>query len=154
AACRAKFARRHENLALREVREAAVVVGMEMGEHHAFHISRPDAEPAQLRTDFFLALDPKGYIPSVIGMEGPAAVDEMRPFARIDNDHAFGMVDHPCVGWEPIGPMAVGKHAEASSQAASPTFDLRRLDPDGTSLYRLNVHTRSAIDRTTSGRPK
>src|SRR5262249_24392181 len=120
----------------------------------AFHISRPDAERAQWRTDFLLALDSKRHLPSLVGMEGPDAFEQMRPLARIHDDHPFGMIDHPYIGRQPAGPVSIGEEPEPAAHPVSPARDLRRLDPDRASLNRVDVHTFLKIDRTTSGRSK
>src|SRR5262245_2934624 len=125
-----------------------------MCEHDLFDIPRSDAERAQLRANFLLMLDAKLHFPSVVGMQGPGAVEQMRPLTRIDDDDAFGVIDDPRKGGQPIGPVPVGEDRKPASQPASPSLDLRGLDANRAGLDRVEVHTPSTIDRTMSGRSK
>ena len=127
------------------------MIGVQVGEDDAFHISRPDAKSAQLRTDFLITLDSKCHVPSQIGMQGPAAFEEVGSLARIDHDHTFLMINHPGIRRKPSGPVSVQKHSEPSSQSASASFDLRGLDPDGAGLDRVELQAFATIDRTICG---
>jgi hypothetical protein len=84
-------------------------------------------------------------------MQGRAGFEQMRPLARIDHDHAFGMVDHPRIRREPSGPLAVPEHRKPSSQSASVPFDLCALDPDGAGLDGMELHAFTTIERTIAG---
>src|SRR5262249_5641553 len=154
SARRAELSWCSEDLAVRKVRETAVVIDMEMREHDAFHIPRADAERAQLRADFLLPLDSKRHLPAMVGMERCGTVEQMCPLPGIHDDYAFGMLDRPRICRKPVAPVAVGEHAQAPPQPASTTFDLRGLDPDRAGLDGADVHTLLAIDRMTSGRSK
>ena len=46
------------------MRKATVVTYVQMGEDDPFHVTRPDADRAQLRTDFLITVDPKRNFPS------------------------------------------------------------------------------------------
>jgi hypothetical protein len=95
AACGFELASRNEYLGVRKVREAAVVIGMQMREDDARGISRSDAEGAQLRTDLLFVLDTKYHFPSVIGMQRSAGFEQVHTLAGVDDDHAFRMFNDP-----------------------------------------------------------
>jgi len=63
SACGLQFAGRDQDFTVRKVRKAAVMVHMQMGEHDAFHVARPDAERLQLRTDLLFAVDAEPDFP-------------------------------------------------------------------------------------------
>src|SRR4029453_4885188 len=107
------------------MRAAGGVVDVQMGEHDFFHISGADASCAELRTDFLLAFEAKLDEPPVVRMKRSDALEQMHPLPGIYDDHAFRMIDHPCVRRQPVGPVPIGEHPETSSQAAAPAFHLR-----------------------------
>jgi len=116
------------------MRKATVVIYVQMSEDDPFHIARPDAERAQLRTDFLITVDAKRNFPSDVGVKRLAGFEQMRSLARIDHDNAFWVIDDPSVRWEPFGPSPVGENGEPSSYSASAPFDLRALYSDGAGL--------------------
>src|SRR6476620_11199366 len=75
----------------------------------------------------------------------------MRSLPRIHDDHAFRMVDDPCIGRKPFRPMWVGEYPEPPAQPVSLPLNLRGLDTDRTGLDRVYGHARSTIDRTMCG---
>src|SRR5690242_10290653 len=85
AACCSEFASRDEYLRVRKVREAAVVIGVQMCEDDARDISRSDAEGAQLRTDLLVALEAKVHFPSVIRMQRSPGFEQVRALAGVDD---------------------------------------------------------------------
>jgi hypothetical protein len=84
--------------------KATVVIDVQVREHNLLHVARFDTECAKLRTDLLLTLDTKIRFPSNVGMKGLGAVEQIRPLARVDDNHAFRMVDDPRIGREPPGP--------------------------------------------------
>jgi hypothetical protein len=90
-----------------KVRKATVVIAVQVCEDDPFHISRPNAKGAELRTDFLITLDSKCDFPPHVGMQGPAALQQVCSLARIDHDDPLGMVDDPGIRWEPFGPVSV-----------------------------------------------
>src|SRR3954447_18999111 len=71
------------------MRQAAVVIDVEMREHDTFDIDGPDAECAQLRADLLLPVDPKRHLPSSVRMEGGGAFEQLRPLPVLHDNHAF-----------------------------------------------------------------
>ncbi len=66
----------------------------------------------------------------------------MRALPGIDHDDAFGMIDDPCIGRQPSGPVPIGKNRKPSRQSVSAPFDLRGLDPDKAGLDGVHLHDR------------
>jgi hypothetical protein len=122
------------------MREPAIMVHVQMGQHHALHVARPDSERAQLRTDLLFGLDAKRDFPADIGMERFSGLEEMRALPGIDDDDAFAALDPPRIGRYPIRPLRVGENGEPARPAMAAAFDLRGLDADVTGLYRVNLH--------------
>src|SRR4029078_11054420 len=108
-----QLASRHENLTVPEVCESAIVVDVQVCEHDSPHITRHNTECAQPGTEFLLWLDSKLPLPAHVRMQGTGGVDEMGRLARIHHDHAFRMVDDPCIGGKPLGPVCVGEYPES-----------------------------------------
>jgi pimeloyl-ACP methyl ester carboxylesterase len=133
------------------MRQAAVVIDVQVGEDDACDISRSNAERAQLWTDFLLALETKRHLPSVIGMERSAGFVQVHPLAGVDDDDAFGMLDDPGIGWKPGCPVLIGHDREPAPQPASTALRLRRLDPNGAGPNGVEFHAFTKIARTTSG---
>ena len=52
------------------MRKPAIVIDVQVGEDDPFHVARPDAQSAQLRTDFLIALDLKPHLPAPVRMQG------------------------------------------------------------------------------------
>src|SRR5262245_36474611 len=129
-----QLASRHENFGVWEVRKPAIMIDVQVGQHDAFHVPRPNTQRAQLRTDFLVALDSKPDFPAHVRVQRPGGFEEMCRLTRIHHDHAFRMIDDPCVGWKPFGPLRVGKYPETPAQPMSSSFDLRGLDPNGAGL--------------------
>jgi hypothetical protein len=136
------------------VREAAVVIDMEMRENDSFHVEWSYGECTQLRADLLILFDPKRHFPSPVRMQGFGAFEQMCSLARIHDDHAFRVLDDPCVRRKPLRPAAISKYREPASQPAPSALDLRGLDTDRAGLDGVDGHTFLAIDPTTSGRSK
>ena len=132
------------------MREAAVVIDVQVREDDAFDIEASDAQRAQLWTDFLFAFETKRDLPSMIGMQRPARFEQMHARTRVDDDHALRMVDDPGIRRQPACPVPVGHQAQSSSQTTSPAFHLRWFDPHATGLDRVELHAFTRIDRTTS----
>ena len=113
-ACSSQLTGSNEDFTVWEMCKAAVVIHVQMRENDAFHISRPDAERAQLWADFFFTVDSKRNFPSNIGMKGGPGFEQMRSLAGIDDDDTFAMLDDPCVCRQPLGPAPVGENGELS----------------------------------------
>jgi hypothetical protein len=124
------------------MREAAVVIHMEMSKHNTLHIPRTDTEFPQLGPDLLFALNPEIRFESNIGMQRPGSLEEMGPLTGVDDYYAFGMLDGPGVGGKPIGPLGIGEDGEASRQAMPATLYLRRLDADEPSLNGMHLDRR------------
>ena len=75
-------------------------------------------------------------------MQRLAGFQEMRALPGIDHDDAFGMIDDPCIGRQPFGPVPIGKNRKPSRQSVSAPFDLRGLDPDKAGLDGVHLHGR------------
>jgi len=150
AACGFELASRNEYLGVRKVREAAVVIGMQMREDDARGISRSDAEGAQLRTDLLFVLDTKYHFPSVIGMQRSAGFEQVHTLAGVDDDHAFRMFNDPGIRGKPLCPLPIVQHRQPSTQPASPAFHLRSLDPDGAGLDGVDLHALTPTDALTT----
>src|ERR1700733_3688697 len=135
-----QFAGRDEDFAVREVRKAAVMVHVQMAENDPFHIARPDAERAQLRTDLLLMLDAECDLPPHERVKRLAGFEQMRALAGVDDDDAFIGIDDPRIGRQPFGPFRTGKDRKAPPQSMPTPLDLSRLDADRTGLNRANFH--------------
>jgi hypothetical protein len=92
------------------VRQSAVVIHVQVSEDDLFHIARPDAHRAELRSDFLVALDPKHHFPSQVRVKRVGGLEEMRSLAGVDDDHALWMVDGPRIRRKPIRPVFVGEY--------------------------------------------
>ena len=68
AGCAGNLTAVDEDPAVREVRKAAVVVDMQMGQYQRFDVARADPETAQLWPDFLLGFDLETYGKPEIGM--------------------------------------------------------------------------------------
>ena len=79
--------------------KATVVIHVQMGENDPLHIARPDSQHAQLRTDFFFAVNSKRDFPSDIGMKRLPGFEQMHSLASVDHDDTFLMVNDPRVCW-------------------------------------------------------
>src|ERR1019366_3652277 len=137
-----QLAGRDQDFAVRKVHKAAVMVHMQMGQDDPFHIARTDAERAQLRTDLLFALDAERDFPSDIRVKRLAGFEQVRALPGVDHDDAFGMIDDPCVGRQPFGPVCVSKNREPPPQTVSLPLDLRGLDPDEPGLDGMYFHDR------------
>jgi hypothetical protein len=133
------------------VGEAAVVIDVQMRQDDVLHISRADAERAQLGTDFLLALESKRHLPSMIRVQRSGGVEDTRPVAGVGDDHSIGMVDDPGIGRKPRRPVSVGQDAQPPSQPASPATDLCRLDSNRPGLESEDLHAFATTDRTACG---
>src|SRR3981189_2924035 len=105
------------------MRKAAVMVHMQMGENDPLHIARSDAERAKLRTDLLFALDAKRHFPAEVGVKRLAGFQQMRALPGVDRDDAFGMIDDPYIGRQPIGPVPIGENCEPPRKAMSLPLD-------------------------------
>src|SRR4029078_4773159 len=83
AACGSEIASPDKYVRVRKVREAAVVIGVQMREDDACDISRSDAEGAQLGTDILFALDAKAHLPSVIRMQRSPGLEQVHSLAGL-----------------------------------------------------------------------
>ena len=95
--------------------KAAVMVAVQVGEDDSFHISRPDAQRAQLRADFLIPLDAKGHFPAHVRMQGGRGLKQVRALAGVDHDHAFRMLDDPRIAWKPLRPVSISEDRKPSS---------------------------------------
>ena len=95
--------------------EAAVVVAVQVREDDTSHILPPDAERAQLRTDFLLPLDAKRHFPASVRVHGGRGLEQMRPLTGVHHHHAFRMLDDPRIAWKPLRPVAISDDRESSS---------------------------------------
>jgi len=82
-----------------EVREPAIVIDVQVGQHDPSHITGPYTQRAELWTDFRIAFDPKLHFPPPVRMEGPGGLKKVRPLTRVHDDHAFGVVNDPDIRW-------------------------------------------------------
>src|SRR5262249_33020748 len=128
-----------------------VVVDVEVREHHSLHISWANPQAPQLWPDFVIGFDPEHDLPSHVGMERFAGLQEMRPLARVHHDHAFRVIDDPHKRRKPVRPVTVREYRESSTQPAPSSQNLCGLDADPSGLDRVDLHTRSTIDRTIAG---
>ena len=88
---------------MREVREAAVVVDMQVGQHHGLYVPGADTEPPQLRAELLLGLDIETNAELKIRM--PARqLFQPRVGAGVDHNDAFGMLDRPGINRRPVRP--------------------------------------------------
>src|SRR5262249_26813236 len=101
-----------------------------------------------------IPLDLKRHLPSPVRMQGFGAFQQVCSLSRIHDDHAFRVLEDPCVRRKPLCPVVIGEYRELTSQPAPATLDLRGLDPDRAGLDGVDLHTCLAIDPTMSGRSK
>jgi hypothetical protein len=104
-----QLAGRNEDLAVREMDKSAIVIHVQVGQNDRLHISRSDAEGAQLRTNLLFALNSERDFPSHIRVKRPRAFAQVRPLAGIDDDDALRMLDCPRIGRQPFGPARIRK---------------------------------------------
>src|ERR1019366_7334340 len=104
--------------------------------------SRGPMPSAQLRTDLLFAVDAERDFPSDIRVKRLAGFEQVRALPGVDHDDAFGMIDDPCVGRQPFGPVCVSKNREPPPQTVSLPLDLRGLDPDEPGLDGMYFHDR------------
>src|SRR5260370_38471231 len=99
-----QFAWCDEDFGVRKMREAAVMVHMQMGEDHPLHIARSDAERAQLRTDLLFALDAKRHFPADIRVKRLTGFQQMRALPAAYHDDTFALTADPALRRQPAAP--------------------------------------------------
>ncbi|MDE1973333.1 MAG: hypothetical protein KGI48_09135 [Hyphomicrobiales bacterium] len=89
---------------MRKVREAAVMIDVQVRQHHGSDVARTNAQLLQLRTGLLLRFDIEAYRELKIGMPSRQRF-QMSGRAGVDHDHAFGMFNRPGEGGGPNGPL-------------------------------------------------
>ena len=119
-----EFCARDEDLGVGEVVQAAGVIGVQVGHHEPADIARADAKPFQLGADLLFGLDPfaegvDARVPAgeVTGLGGAGA------FARVDDDHAFRVLDREGVDRQRLRPLLVEDRVQ---QPTAPMADASR----------------------------
>ena len=78
-------------------------------------------------------------------MKRLASFQKVRTLPGVDHDDTLAMLDGPCVGRQPIGPVAIGKHSKPARQSVSAPFNLRCLDPDEACLDGVYFHAQNFV---------
>jgi hypothetical protein len=136
---RGDFTGAGEDAAMRKMREAAVVVDMQVGEHYGLHVAGANAEASQLRAHFLLRLDVEADGKLKIRMPARQRF-QMRRRSGIDDDHALRMLDRPGVDRRPVGPFGRDHRLKLPPRPVAAAFDLRLLDADAAGLDSVNAH--------------
>jgi len=141
AGCELELRPRDEDLGVGEVVQAAGVVGVKVGHHEPAHIARTDAEPLELGADLLCGLDPfaeaaNARMPAgeVAGLGGTGGL------ARVDHDHALGMLDRERVDRKRLGPLAVKQRVHEPEPAVPHALAPLRRNRDGTGLDCVYLH--------------
>src|SRR5438128_11244916 len=91
-----------------------------------------------------------------------AGLGDAGRLARVDDDHALGVLDRERVNRKRLGPRAVEERVQQPSPAVADPFDLACFDGDGPGLDRVDLHRmpsspvsgrRQYLSKTTTGRP-
>ena len=93
------------------------MVHVQMGENYFSHVARSNAECAQLRPDFFFTFNTKNDFPPQKWMIGLRGFKQMNPLSGVHDNNALWMLDCPRVGWQPLGPIAVGVNGQLPSKS-------------------------------------
>ena len=88
---------------MRKVRDAAIVVDVQVREHNCSDVAGADTEAPQLRTELLLGLDIEADAQLKIRMPARQRF-QTRVGAGVDDDDAFGMFDRPGINWRPLRP--------------------------------------------------
>ena len=124
---RGRFRRAGEDAAMRKMREAAVVVDMQVGQHDRFHVAGADAELRNCGPDFLLRLDVEADGKLEIRMPARQRF-QMRRRSGIDDDDALRMLDRPGVDRRPVRPFARDDRLDLPPRPVAAAFDLRLFD--------------------------
>ena len=133
---------RDEDLAVREVMQAARVVGVQMRHHDPAHVARPDAEPLELRADLLLGCDVLAdrEAQKRVPAREVARLRDAGRLAGVDHDHAFGMLDREGVDRQRLGPLPIEERVQQTEPAAAGAFAPAHREGDGAGLDRVDVH--------------
>ena len=141
ARCELELGARDEDLGVGEVVQAAGVVGVQMGHHQPAHIARADAEPLELRADLLLGLDPLAESADArMPAWEVARLGSAGGLARVDDDHAFRVLDREGVDRQRLRPLAVANRVQQAPLAVADALTPGGRDRDGACLDCVDLH--------------
>jgi hypothetical protein len=122
--------------------QAAGVVGVQVGDDDAAHVTRREAEALELRPDLLLGPHPFADPEPEVGMPAweVAALGGAGGLARVDEDEPFVVLDEPGMDGQRLGPVPVEHGDDQSRRAAAATVALAFLDGDGAGLDGVDAH--------------
>ena len=129
-----------------EVSQAASMIGVNVGQHQPAHILGRETTGAQLRPDLVLWRNLEAHAKAIIRAPARkvAGGAGLRRLTGVNDDQAFGVLNHPGVDRQLRAPCRVEQRGDAPERAAPAALQLPGFDRYGAGLDRVGSHTVAA----------